>query len=103
MTLYLTSRFHCAVIGIMMNHRLKFNRSLVWDYDICEKDLEKEEVFIFYLSRILNNGCYSDVIDVPIEVIEKYLPKLHLSTKVRNFWEWYFGNNIQNFADPKEK
>ena len=72
-----------------MKHGLRFNPTLFWDYDISEKDLEDEKVFIFYLSRILNNGCFEDVAEIPVEIIREYLGRLHLSDKVRKFWEWY--------------
>jgi hypothetical protein len=68
---------------------IKFNKRLFWDYDISNQDLEKEDVLIFYISRILNNGTIKDVKEIPIELIEKYIDRLNLSTKVRKFWEWY--------------
>ena len=68
---------------------IKFNKRLFWDYDISDQDLEKEDVLIFYISRILNNGTIKDVKEIPIELIEKYIDRLNLSSKVRKFWEWY--------------
>lgn len=72
-----------------MEHRVTFNRTLFWDYQITQKDLENEDVFIFYLSRVLNNGCFQDIAEIPMEVIREYIGKLHLASKVRKFWEWY--------------
>lgn len=69
--------------------KIEFNKALVWDYDITPEDLKKEEVFILYLSRVLNNGSFEDVQQVPPEIIKKYLEKLHLSSKVSKFWLWY--------------
>jgi hypothetical protein len=68
---------------------LRFNKSLLWDYQITEEDLKNEEVFIFYLSRVLNNGSYRDIKELRLETIKKYLKRLHLSRRVRKFWEWY--------------
>lgn len=81
-----------------MEHKVKFNRALFWDYQIAQKDLENEGVFVFYLSRVLNNGSFQDVTEIPVETIKKYLKKLHLASKVRKFWEWYLPN--LNPADP---
>ncbi len=68
---------------------VKLNKKLLWDYQISEEDLKKERVFIFYLSRLLNNGSFGDISEIPLELIERYVDKLHLSRKVRKFWEWY--------------
>lgn len=69
--------------------RIKFNKKLLWDYDISEEDLEKEDVYLFYVSRVLNNGTFGEVKEIPIEFIEKNLDRLNLSSKVRKFWEWH--------------
>jgi len=81
-----------------MEHKVKFNRKLFWDYQITQKDLENEDVFIFYLSRVLNNGSFQDITEIPVETIKKYLKKLHLASKVRKFWEWYLPN-----LDPADR
>jgi len=75
-----------------MTPKITFNKRLIWDYDISERDLAQEDIFIFYLSRVLNNGTLDDILGVPAPVIEKYLNRLHLSKKIRKFWEWYLGN-----------
>jgi len=67
----------------------KFNKRLFWDYDISDQDLEKEDVLIFYISRVLNDGTIKDVKETPIELINRYIDRLNLSSKVRKFWEWY--------------
>ena len=67
----------------------KFNKKFFWDYDISDQDLKKEDVLIFYISRVLNNGAIKDVKEIPIELIDKYIDRLTLSSKVRKFWEWY--------------
>lgn len=76
-----------------MSSKINFNKKLFWDYEITEQDLEKEDVFIFYISRILNNGTLDDVFEIPLELIEKYMDRLHLSVKVRKFWKWYLGGH----------
>lgn len=65
---------------------IRFNKALFWDYEIAPEDLKKEDVFILYLSRVLNNGCLQDIQEIPLEIIKKYLDKLHLASKVKNFW-----------------
>ncbi len=78
-----------------MEHKLKFNKTLLWDYQITEEDLKNEEIYIFYLSRVLNNGNYQDIKELPLETIKKYLGRLHLTSKVRKFWEWYLGEETK--------
>lgn len=39
-----------------MEYRIKFNKKLLWDYEIKEDDLEREEVLILYISRFLIMG-----------------------------------------------
>lgn len=68
---------------------IRFNKALLWDYDITKEDLKREDVFIFYLSRVLNNGSFQDIQEIPLETIKKYLEKLHLARKVKKFWMWY--------------
>ena len=85
-----------------MKHGLSFNPTLFWDYDISEKDLDNENTFVFYLSRILNNGCYQDVREIPVEIIREYLGRLHLSRKVRKFWEWYLHDETE-ISDHRKK
>ena len=51
--------------------------------------ISRERLLIFYLSRLLNNGNFGDISEIPLELIERYVDKLHLSRKVRKFWEWY--------------
>ena len=75
-----------------MGYLGKLNKKLLWDYQVSEEDLKEEKVFIFYLSRVLNNGNSADISELPLELIEKYIDKLCLSRKVRKFWEWYFRN-----------
>ena len=74
-----------------MKPKIKFNKKLIWDYEITEKDLEKENVLILYLSRVLNNGTFNDVSSIPLELIEKYIDRLYVSERVRKFWKWYLG------------
>jgi hypothetical protein len=76
-----------------MEHLVRLKKKLLWDYQISEEDLKKEEVFIFYLSRVLNNGNFADVSEIPLELIEKHIDKLALSRKVRKFWDWYLGKS----------
>lgn len=68
---------------------IRFNKALMWDYEITPEDLKREGVFILYLSRVLNNGSLQDIQEIPLETIKKYLNKLHLASKVKKFWLWY--------------
>jgi len=43
----------------------KLNKKLLWDYQVSEEDLKEEKVFIFYLSRVLNNGNSADISELP--------------------------------------
>jgi hypothetical protein len=78
-----------------MNPPVKFNPRLIWDYDITEKDLEREDVLLFYISRVLNRGTMSDIHGIPLELIEKNLDRLLISRRIRRFWEWYFGTVLK--------
>ncbi|MEK7398728.1 MAG: hypothetical protein AAB116_17485 [Candidatus Poribacteria bacterium] len=71
---------------------MKFNKKLLWDYDISESDLEKEDVYMLYVSRVLNNGTIDEVREIPLEFIEKHLDDLNLSSRVKKFWEWHIKN-----------
>ncbi len=76
---------------ILTSSKINFSKKLFWDYEITEQDLKKEDVLIFYISRILNNGTRDDVFEIPLELIEKHMDRLSLSGKVRKFWKWYPG------------
>jgi hypothetical protein len=75
-----------------MGYPGRLNKKLLWDYQVSEEDLKDEKVFIFYLSRVLNNGNSADIGELPLELIQRYIDKLSLSGKVRKFWEWYLHN-----------
>jgi len=68
---------------------MRLNKTLVWDYEISPEDLKREDFFILYLSRVLNNGCLRDVQEIPLDIIERYLDRLHISSEVKKFWTWY--------------
>jgi len=76
-----------------MEYLGKLNKKLLWDYDISEEDLKDERVFLFYLSRVLNNGNAADIKELPRDLIQRNINKLCLSRKVRKFWEWYLENH----------
>ena len=66
------------------------NRSLIWDYDFAESDLETESFRQWYVARVLTRGSFQDVCDVGLKTIFHYLPALTLPFAIRQFWEWYF-------------
>lgn len=74
-----------------MEPKVTFNPRLFWDYDVKEEDLAREDVLILYISKVLNNGTLADVQGVPEALIRQYLNRLHLSSRVRKFWEWHLG------------
>jgi len=76
-----------------MEYQIKINKKLLWDYQITEEDLKNEKILIFYISRVLNNGNLIDVKEIPPSLIIKYIDMLHISKRVRQFWEWYLRMN----------
>ena len=69
---------------------IEINKALLWDYKFTEDELNTQFFADWYLARVLNNGNYSDVKNVPINLIRLKFDKIHLSRKVRFFCEWYF-------------
>lgn len=41
-----------------MEQLIKLNKKFLWDYKLSEEDLKREVVFVFYLSRLLNNANF---------------------------------------------
>lgn len=69
---------------------ISVNKGLIWDYEFSEEEKKTPFFADWYLSRVLNNGNYSDIKEIPIELIKKKLNKLQLSRQIKKFWEWYF-------------
>ena len=69
--------------------KVAFSKRLCWDYDIKAEDLEREDVLILYISKVLSNGTLRDVQGIPMELIVNYLSRLYLPRQIRRFWEWY--------------
>jgi hypothetical protein len=86
-----------------MKPNIIFDRQLFWDYDFTEERLETEEGLIFYISRVLNNGTMQHIREMPEDLIQRYLPSLHLSRTVRNYWEWYFEVDSSLHAFSRKK
>ena len=70
-------------------HGIEVNLKLVWDNEIKPEEIQTEEFFVWYLSRVLNNGNWEDIRRIPREVIRSYLGRLNLSRQVEQFWNWY--------------
>lgn len=68
---------------------INVNKRLIWDYPWKEDEYQSPNFFKWYLSRVLNNGTYNDVRQIPLSVIREYLSELNLSRKVEDFWKWY--------------
>ena len=62
------------------------NKAIFWDYDISKIDLDQSENRIWYLTRKLNFGDFSNI---KKDNLKKYLPKLevdpYLKKLLRNF------------------
>ena len=71
-------------------YEININKGLIWDYHFREEQYKTEKFFLWYLSRLLNNGNSKDIQSVPLNIIKENLIKLKLSNKVRHFWTWYF-------------
>lgn len=71
-------------------HDIPVFPELLWDYDLPGDRWMTEEFFLFYLSRILNEGTSREVASVPFGVIREYLPRLSLKADVRRLWECFF-------------
>lgn len=73
-----------------MNKGFYINKTLIWDYDF-KGDYNTEEFKKWYISRVLSCGTKEDIRNLGIETIKEYFPTLNLPTKIKKFWEWYFG------------
>ncbi|MBW3002150.1 hypothetical protein KY338_03260 [Candidatus Woesearchaeota archaeon] len=69
---------------------MKINPYLTQDCNITEADLEREDVRICYIARVLTKGTWQDIQDIGLDSIEKYLPIVTIPQDRRDFWEWYF-------------
>ena len=80
---------------------MKVNRQLVWDYpaDVPEAD---EDFRRWYVARVLTRGGIEDIRALGLETIRQYLPKIILSRRIRDFWEWYF-NLREVRGDPDRR
>ncbi|MFH1859902.1 MAG: hypothetical protein ABH870_02645 [bacterium] len=71
---------------------INVNKRLIWDYPWKEDEYQSSNFFNWYLSRVLNNGTYIDIRQIPLSIIREYLDKLNLSRKVEDFWKRYLGS-----------
>ena len=70
---------------------IPINEKLVWDYDIPDDAQENEAFREWYVARVLSRGRDDDLRAIGFQTIYDYLPRLLLPRKIREFWEWYFG------------
>ena len=70
---------------------IPINEKLVWDYDIPDDAQENEAFLEWYVARVLARGRDDDLRAIGFQTIYDYLPRLLLPRKIREFWEWYFG------------
>ncbi|MCX6708559.1 MAG: hypothetical protein NTW67_02820 [Candidatus Woesearchaeota archaeon] len=76
---------------------MKINRALLWDlYHLKDEDFKREDVREWYAARVITKGTYDDVLGLGLENIRKYLPKIKIPERLRDFWEWYFKTTEQN-------
>ncbi|MDI6767288.1 MAG: hypothetical protein QME52_10745 [Bacteroidota bacterium] len=69
---------------------MKVNKNLLWDYDWKKSEFESEEFKCWYIARVLMRGTMKDIRDVGIPLIKEYLPKITVSLRIREYWEFYF-------------
>lgn len=69
---------------------IKINKGLLWDYEFKGEEYKTKDFFIWYVSRVLNNGNSNDLKTIPLNIIKQNLQDLNLSKKIRDFWEWFF-------------
>lgn len=77
---------------------MKINKDLLWGYDITklsESDKKSEAFMELYTSKVLTRGTRRDILDLGLDTIKVYLPKLQrrLPPQIREFWNWYFKDN----------
>jgi len=58
----------------------KSDKRIIWDYDLDNINLKKEEIKIWYLNRKIN---YGDFLGITKKDLIKYLPKLKISPAMR--------------------
>ena len=80
---------------------MKINPYLVQDCNITEADLEREDVKICYIARVLTKGKWQDLHDVGLDNIEKYLKDVVIPDHIREFWDWYFSEGKKYVSDNK--
>lgn len=69
---------------------IPINEKLIWDYDIPPDAQENEAFREWYIGRVLMRGTDKDLRAIGFETIHRYLPRLTLPKRIREFWEWYF-------------
>lgn len=68
---------------------IEVNPVLLWDYHFTPEEMQHESFFVWYLGRLLERGTAAEVKHIPRDVVARYLDRLHVSTRIRRFWEWY--------------
>ncbi|MEQ8224685.1 MAG: hypothetical protein ABRQ37_20370 [Candidatus Eremiobacterota bacterium] len=71
-------------------YNIKINKGLLWDHNFPEEQYKTEGFFLWYLSRVLNNGNSQDIKSIPLHIIKENLHRLRLSNKIKHFWHWIF-------------
>jgi hypothetical protein len=80
---------------IITLYEIPVNEKLFWDYKFSPNEYQTEKIFCLYLSKVLTIGSDADIKSVGIEVINNYLHKLNIPRRIKNFWQWYFDNSLQ--------
>lgn len=70
--------------------KLGVNPHLIWDYDFTDAEHETDEFRQWYIGRVLQRGGMLDIQNVGIDNVRTYLPKVHIPSHIRDFWNWYF-------------
>ena len=74
----------------MQRGKFKINSDLIWDYQFNAEDYETDAFKEWYIARVLRRGNISDIKEIGLENIYRYLPAITVPLQIREFWEWFF-------------
>jgi len=74
----------------MQRAKFNINSNLIWDYQFNPEDYETDAFKEWYIARVLRRGSMSDIREVGLENIYRYLPAITIPLQIREFWEWFF-------------
>lgn len=66
-------------------------KSIFWDYDISKIDLSDPKAKLWYLTRKLQFGDFSDITR---KDLKQYLPKIKISQSLKNLLKNFLNSNV---------